>query len=199
MSRRAWIAASCVAVCAAAAAAWVFFGAPGAPRIFFPSGAGSEPAPGFAAASSTEASTGPLKPPRTPPAGQKELYNEQYRFALFYPDALSMKAYDEGGGASTIALQNVARAEGLQIFIVPYKEAQVSGARFRRDVPSGVMREPLDVSIDGATATSFYSTNAMLGDTAEIWFIHGGYLFEVTAPKSEAAWLSEIMQTWQFI
>lgn len=198
MSRGAWIAASCVALCIAAAA-WAFFGAPGAPRIFLPGGAGGEPAPGFAMASGTDASAGPLKPPRTPPAGQKELYNEKYRFSLFYPDTLSLKAYDEGGGASTIALQSVARAEGFQIFVVPYRGAQVSMERFRRDVPSGVMREPLDITIDGATATSFYSANAALGDTAEIWFIHGGYLFEVTAPKSQAAWLSEIMQTWQFI
>ena len=56
-----------------------------------------------------------------------------------------------------------------------------------------------DVTIDGATATSFYSTNALLGETAEVWFIRGGYLFEVTSPKSEAAWLSQIMSTWQFL
>ena len=56
-----------------------------------------------------------------------------------------------------------------------------------------------DVMIDGATAASFYSTDTALGETAEIWFIHGGYLFEVTTLKPLAAWLSEIMSTWQFI
>jgi hypothetical protein len=145
------------------------------------------------------AAGGALKPRRAAPAGQRELYDERYRFSLFHPGNLSIKSYDEGGGATTIALQDVKAGEGFQVFIVPYKEAQVSEARFRRDAPSGVRNNPKDVTIGGATATSFYSANAMLGDTAEIWFIHGGYLFEVTAPKSQAAWLSEIMQTWQFI
>jgi hypothetical protein len=186
------------AVCVAAAAAYFFY--PKAP-LFTGQGTGAieMPAPGFAAASGSTTGAGPLKPARTPPAGHAEYRNERYRFALFYPSNLSVKSFDEGGGASTIALQDVGRAEGFQIFVVPYEEAQVSEARFRRDVPSGVREGLLGITIGGAAATSFYSANALLGDTAEIWFIYGGYLFEVTAPKSQAVWLSGIMATWQFI
>jgi hypothetical protein len=89
------------------------------------------------------------------PAAQKEYRNEHYRFALFYPAELSVKAYDEGGGATTITLQNPADAKGFQIFIVPYGSGQVSEARFKQDEPSGVMLQPKDVTIDGATATFF--------------------------------------------
>jgi len=137
--------------------------------------------------------------PRTAPAGTAEYRNTTYRFSLFYPDTLSVKEFDEGGGASTITFQNVSTVQGFQIFVVPYSAPQVSTARFKEDEPSGVMQQPLDVTIGGVFATSFYSTDANLGDTAEIWFIHGGYLFEVTAPKSLAPWFSQIMQTWEFI
>jgi hypothetical protein len=82
---------------------------------------------------------------------------------------------------------------------VSYAATQVSTQRFKQDDPSGVMQSPKNITIDGAVATSFFSTNATLGDTAEIWFLHGGYLFEVTAPKSEADWFSQIMTTWQFL
>lgn len=69
----------------------------------------------------------------------------------------------------------------------------------RLDNPSGVRNDLHDVRIAGATGASFYSTDPNLGDTAEVWFVHGGWLYEVTTLKSLDTWLSEIMGTWQFI
>jgi hypothetical protein len=157
------------------------------------------PAPGFTSGGATSTEVAANDTPRTPPAGTLEYRNPTYRFSLFYPDTLSVKEFDEGGGASTITFQNVSTVQGFQIFVVPYGAPQVSTARFKEDEPSGVMQQPLDVTIGGVSATSFYSTDANLGDTAEIWFIQGGYLFEVTAPKSLAPWFSQIMQAWEFI
>ena len=73
----------------------------------------------------------------------------------------------------------------------------IDDARFKQDEPSGVRNDLQDVSIDGAIGASFYSTTATLGDTAEIWFIHGGYLYEVTTLKPLASWLSTILSTWR--
>lgn len=152
---------------------------------------------GFAAGSSDAGVADPA--PRQAPAGMREHRDEAHHFSLFYPTALTVKTYDEGGGAAAITFQDVAAARGFQIFVVPYNDTQVSQARFVQDVPSGVMQSPQSVEIGGAPATSFYSTNQVLGDTAEIWFLRGGLLYEVTAPKAQAAWLSDIMQTWRFI
>jgi hypothetical protein len=44
----------------------------------------------------------------------------------------------------------------------------------------------------------FYGNNSIMGDTREIWFIHGGFLYEVTTYKQLDSWLAPIMQTWQF-
>ena len=137
----------------------------------------------------------PLKPPRVAPSGHIECRNEDYRFSLFYPAGLEVKEIYQSPDTATITFQNVATAQGFQIFIVPYGEQQVSEERVRRDVPSGVRQKPLDVTIDGVTAASFYSSNAMLGDTAEIWFVSGGYLYEVTTLKPLAGWLSQIMMS----
>jgi len=159
-------------------------------------------AQGFFASTSTSPASAlgaQLAPHRQAPAGEKEYYDTQYRFSLLYPQDLDVEKHDEGGGESVITFQDLQSAQGFQIFILPYTENQVTEARFNADEPSGVMRSPSNVTIDGATATSFYSTNAALGDTAEIWFIHGGYLFEVTTLKPLASWLSQIMETWKFI
>ena len=110
-----------------------------------------------------------------------------------------MQAFDEGSGASTIIFQDVTSAQGFQIFIVPYSTPQVSIERFKMDQPSGVMQEPHDLNIDGAFATMFVGKDQLLGPTREVWFIHGGYLFEVTAPHSLDEWLGTIMLTWRFI
>jgi len=137
--------------------------------------------------------------PRTPPAGYKEYRDATYGFSLFYPQEFSVKTYDEGGGAATIDFQNVKKGEGFQILIVPYSGTTVSAQRFKQDEPSGVRNNPTYGLVDGASASSFYSTDASLGDTYEVWFIHGSYLYEVTTLKPLDAWLHNIMQTWLFI
>jgi hypothetical protein len=156
------------------------------------------PASGFAVGGIVDTSV-VNSAPRQAPVGTKEYRNETYHISLFYPDNLSVKEFDEGKGAATITFQNVATAQGFQMFVVPYTSAQISRARFMQDEPSGVMQSPMNVKIGGVPATSFYGANTFLGETAEIWFLRAGYLYEVTAPKSEAAWFSQIMNTWQFI
>jgi hypothetical protein len=32
-----------------------------------------------------------------------------------------------------------------------------------------------------------------------VWFIKGGFLYEITTYKEFDAWLAQIMQSWQFI
>ena len=113
--------------------------------------------------------------------------------------SLQVQAFDEGKGAQTITFQNPDVGQGFQIFIVPYGARQVSAERFKQDEPSGVMKEPLDIQIDGTTGTRFKSKDMLLGETREVWFIHDGYLFEITAPISLDAWLASIMATWKFI
>lgn len=160
----------------------------------------TDAAPGFVTAtSSAPAAAGPLAPPREVPAGMREYRNTTYRFSLFYPSDLSVKEYDEGGGAQTITFQNPATIKGFQIFIVPYSDSQISQARFRADAPSGTMQSPQPLSIDGALATMFIGSNIHIGPTREVWFIHGGYLFESTAPQSLDNWLGAIMTTWAWL
>ncbi|MDB5189260.1 MAG: hypothetical protein JWL82_217 [Parcubacteria group bacterium] len=194
-------------LCAGVAGYFLYAGRPTEPPVdvllFAPNfSANTNTNQGTNAAASTVSSSSTLplnETPRIVPAGMREYRNSTYRFSLLYPENLAVAVRDEGGGASTITFQNIEKAEGLQIFIVPYSGAQVSPERFRRDEPSGVRTNASNVTIDGVVAAAFTSSNALLGETREIWLIHGGYLYEVTTLKPLDTWLNGIMQTWKFL
>lgn len=151
--------------------------------------------PGSVASTTAEAAT--IKPRRTPPAGQSEYYDPGLDFSLFYPSDLKISI--DHNGATTISFEDVATVQGFQVYAVGYREGQVTQEQFKKDEPSGVRNDPKDITIGGAVASSFYGYDPRLGDTAEIWFIHNGMLYEVTTLKKDAAWLSQIMQTWEFL
>lgn len=118
---------------------------------------------------------------------------------MYYPDDLTMIEHPGDYGSAVVLFQDAATEEGFQVFVVPYDEPKISEKRFKMDEPSGVMQSPQNITIDGAPATEFLSTNPAMGTAREIWFLHGGFLYEVTAPQALDAWLSRIMQTWQFV
>ena len=146
----------------------------------------------------TQAASSSAEVSSQPPADSLPYENAQYGFSFSYPQALSVKTYDEGDGAQTFAFQSTSPVEGFQLFIVPYTEAQVSQARFEKDEPSGVRNDPRAAVVGGASGAAFYGSDPMLGDTYEVWFIHGGYLYEVTTLKPLEDWLNTILTTWRF-
>ena len=87
----------------------------------------------------------------------------------------------------------------MQVFVTPYGDAQITDARFKLDVPSGVKIDPTNIVVDGAKGMEFFSSAPTMDDTREVWFIKNGYLYEVTTFKELDSWLQPILQTWQFI
>lgn len=138
-------------------------------------------------------------PVRVIPEGYVEYVNEEYRFSFYHPPELQIEEFDEGEGAVTIRFQDPSTKAGFQVFITSYAEQEITPERFALDVPSGVIKEPTDVLIDGYRGTMFLSQHTLLGETREVWFMRGGNLFEVTTYKQLDPWLAQIMSTWKFI
>lgn len=137
---------------------------------------------------------------RDVPPGKKEYRSERFHFSLFYPEDLQV-VEDSKADTLTVAFQNTNKddAKGFQIFVQAYTLPQVTPERFKKDVPSGVRKNAVPVTVGGATGAAFESADAELGDTLEVWFIHQGLLYEVTSPKLLEGWLDPILTTWQFI
>ena len=132
------------------------------------------------------------------PPNSKLYQSTDYHFSVYYPDHLSVDQQSVDGGSAVVLFKDKARSEGFQIFITPYGDQKITAERFKMDEPSGVMNSPQNITIDGAPATEFLSTNPAMGASREIWFLHGGYLYEITTPQPLDPWLLSIMQTWKF-
>lgn len=131
--------------------------------------------------------------------GWRSYENAAFRFGLLFPQEMQAHEYKEAGGALSVVFENTQNGEGFQIYVTPYAETQITQERFRLDVSSGVMQEPVDVMIAGVRGTMFWSRNSVMGETREVWFINNGFLYEVVTYKHLDNWLGTIMQTWKFL
>ena len=125
--------------------------------------------------------------------------NKDFHFGLVFPQNLKAKEYQEATGALTVTFQDPQTTEGFQVGVGRFDGTTIDTERFRLEEPSGVMKKPKEVMIAGARGTMFYGHNPTVGDTSEVWFIHGGYLYEVMTYKELDTWLAAIMSTWKFI
>lgn len=175
-------------VCIAAAGAWWYF------SVKDRSAAGEARSSASPAALSERTITEGI-----PGEATREYRNNEFRFSLQYPQSLTVKEYDEAGGALSVTFQSTVDDKEFQIYMTPYADTQITEARFRLDVPSGVRTEAVDVMIDGVRATVFFSENSLMGETREVWFVNGGFLYEIVTYKELDEWLAHIMMTWKFI
>jgi hypothetical protein len=140
-----------------------------------------------------------MQPTYAPPSGYLPYSNPQFHFSLSYPRNLQVREYKEAGGGLTVTFQDVVADQEFQVYVTPYSDTQITDAQFKLDEPSGVKTDPTDVVVDGARGIEFFSNAPRLNDTREVWFIHGGFLYEVTTYKELDAWLQPILHSWQFI
>ncbi len=125
--------------------------------------------------------------------------NNQYHFTLRYPEGLVLKEFDEGADSWTAVFQAPGEKVGFQIYITPHASDTISGEVIRRDVPSGKIEDLQEEYLrpDLLVAT-FWSEAPLTGRNREIWFIHGGYLYEFTAYAPAEGMLREVLQTLMF-
>lgn len=137
----------------------------------------------------------------------KQLFaHPHYGFSLIVSDDLAIARYSEGQATETILIEPKDGNEDLsqprfQMFVTPYLENIITEDRIKKDISSGVVQEPTEIKI-GANrnipALMFKSSDPVLGDTREVWFLQNGYLFEVTTSLQHDAWLAHILDTLQF-
>ena len=132
------------------------------------------------------------------PKDWPEYRNTVRGFSLRHPPELVVAEYDEGDGTYTLVFEDAAGEKSFQIFFTPYLGDTITQSRLLTDVPSGQFTKPVEIVIGGNThALAFFSTG-LLGEMGVVWFLHGGYLYEVTTYANLDSWLPPILSTWRF-
>lgn len=126
--------------------------------------------------------------------------SNQYGFSFRYPKGLIYKEFDEGGGSRTIVFQKPGEVNlGFQIYITPYSGDTITGERILFDIPSGNVRDLKEEQLtENLLVATFISSDPFIGETKEIWFIDGSYLYQATTFVNLDQWLTEIISTWSF-
>lgn len=133
------------------------------------------------------------------PEGFIKYTNTKYSFSFYHSPEAKITEYIQGEGAMIITLENEKKVVGMQIFILPYWEKEITEKRFEMDVPSKIRTNVKATTLDGVEAVTFNSFDENLGATREVWTIRGGYLYEITTFQGVGDWFIPKMQTWKFI
>ena len=128
-------------------------------------------------------------------------------FAFAYPKDLTPSTFVDGE-AEIILLKGKEPEREVQIVIrafdEPFDPAQgkpgpLTVERIRRDVPEMVIEEPQNVLIGSAQipALLFWSESGSAGRTREVWFVQGGYLYQITGSAEMDETFAKMMETWR--
>jgi hypothetical protein len=134
------------------------------------------------------------------PEGSITYQNAQYGFALAYPKELSVFDRAEAGGSYTFSFESQDSDKGFQVFVLPYNNPQIALSRIQEDTHNTAAGTPQEAVLpNGTHALVFESRDPLLGAMREVWFLHGGYLFEVTGYVGQDDWLAGVLSTWRFL
>jgi len=126
--------------------------------------------------------------------------NIDYGFSIEHPVELETEVVYEDNG-QTILFQKPNEQIGFQIFITEFdgKEEVLTSSRILEDLESAVIDNPQEVTIgDDIRALIFWSSASGIGKTREVWFIHNGFLYEITTYARLDSWLAQILSTMKF-
>jgi hypothetical protein len=131
--------------------------------------------------------------------GDKKYINTDRGFSLVYPKDLNFEEVKEGGTRRTLVFSDKAEEKSFQIYFTPYDLEYITQSKILEDVSSGRFTQPTEVVINGKIKALVFFSTTNFGEMREIWFIHKGYLYEITTFKELDLWLSEILKTWEFL
>ncbi len=130
-------------------------------------------------------------------SGQTAYTNELYQFSFAAPEGYAVR---EGDG---VVFVEDKKGDGIQILITPIDEdiTVMTVERINADIPD--MRitdtEPVEIG-DARTGLAFKSDNeAFDGASREVWFVYGGYLYQISTYERLDPVLKQLFSTWEFI
>jgi uncharacterized protein YxeA len=128
---------------------------------------------------------------------ESEVYiNTTYNFSTPLYDGMTATSFTEAGGDTALLKSET---DEMQIRITPFDEDIIlTEERIKIDIPDIKMENPETISIGGIDGVTFISDNNGL-KYREVWFVHGGYLYQTLSRTSGDAVTYKIMDGWKWL
>ena len=126
--------------------------------------------------------------------------SDKYGFSFKYPVKFSVNPMS-ASGSDAFLVQDIPDKIGVQIVITPQTgNISLSESFLRANLPNLKIGDSKEVKLaDGSTAISFSSDNpAFPGGSREIWFMHGGYLYQLSTYATQGDFLDGLFATLSF-
>lgn len=121
-------------------------------------------------------------------------------FSFAYPNDMALSAFEGQAGAEILLFSG--GGNEFQISIRPFDEpGPLTEERLHRDLPTIYIEQPQQVLIGpdkNIPAIIFFTEDPAAGKTREVWFVHGGYMYQVSAYAEFDPTLARMMGTWRF-
>jgi len=119
-------------------------------------------------------------------------------FTFVVPEEHTVGEFEERGG-TMVVVQNTDTGLGFQVFVTPFDEdiTELTPQRIKQDVPSIVMQNPQQIAVSGNTGLAFVSQNSAFGKSREVWFVHSGYLYQMSTYIENEALLLKVLETFR--
>lgn len=137
--------------------------------------------------------------------------NEEHGFSFDVPRGFAVNAFAEGGSGETILVEG--KEHGFQVFVSPFDEDVVlTEKRIAQDLPELELRDAESIAIGPASdLEQALGSRAAAGiafvhggseneseESFEVWFVHGGNLYQISAFRASENIVRDMLQSWRF-
>lgn len=131
-------------------------------------------------------------------------YHKVYQFSFDYPKTFLVSNFLEGDGEQIIF--NNKNKDWFQVYITPWDDGEaLTVQKIKKDIPGIKIIDPKEVVLGpdqkngiGEHALIFFSEDGGVGDTREVWFVHGSSLYQISTHKSFDLEIGKILSTLVF-
>ncbi|OHA17848.1 MAG: hypothetical protein A2664_00080 [Candidatus Taylorbacteria bacterium RIFCSPHIGHO2_01_FULL_46_22b] len=128
--------------------------------------------------------------------------NPTYNFSFKHPKDFSVSSVSSGDGGDAILVQNLAKNIGVQILVTPFDggDVDITAEVIQGDIPDMKILDPQEVLVgNNRKGLAFMSDNeAFGGKSREVWFVYGGYLYQISTYADFDEFLKGLFSTWEF-
>lgn len=121
-----------------------------------------------------------------------------FGFTFSLSEKFSTGTFPEGEGEMLMVKLTGEQNRQTQIYVTEFSEkGPLTAQKISQDLPDMPMEQTMDVMVDGEPAVAFES-DAGGSKTREVWFVHSGHLYQISAKIENQQLVSDILTSWKW-